>query len=140
MNEFNEMKNNIENRIYKYSNIIIRNENETNNIPPPPNYIINKTPSLNSFPIRYKIGKNNLDSIKIFGQKFVEKNINNYKIIYNEEEYKLSEVLFINNKDKNRGYVDIILKDINNSNDMSYIFNEINSVIDISNWNILIIF
>ena len=135
INEFNEMKNNIENRIYKYSNIITRNENETNNIPPPANYIINKTPSLNSFPIRYKIDKNDLESIKIFGYKFVEKNINNYKIIYNEEEYKLSEVLFINNKDKNRGYVDIILKDINNSNDMSYIFNGINSVIDISNWN-----
>ena len=66
---------------------------------------------------------NNNNSIRIFGKKFIENNIQKCKIIYNDKIYELSEYfddinLHYNNKDEFK----FILKGINNITDMSYMF------------------
>ena len=35
--------------------------------------------------IRYKVDKSNCESIKIFGEKFVENNKDNFKIVYQDD-------------------------------------------------------
>ena len=78
----------------------------------------------------------NKNEIKIFDSKFVAKNINKCKFIYEGKEYDLQEYLNIGNK--NDELLEIKLKYINNVTDMSYIFYNCPSLIslpDISGWN-----
>ena len=73
--------------------------------------------------------------IKLFGEKFIENNKNNCKIIIDNKEQDLIEYLKIN---KNKKILKIKLKKIKAITNMSYMFNEcksLTSLPDISNWN-----
>ena len=79
------------------------------------------------------------EKIRIFGEKFVENNRYKCKIIYKNEEYELVEFIDdIDNSYSNNELAKIKLKIIAEINDISYMFNECNSLIsilDISNLN-----
>ena len=84
----------------------------------------------------YKIEKN-IKKLLIFGFAFVEKNKNNCKIIYNNEEYELIEKINIKEKE-NKNLLEIKLIGINNITDASFMFSQCDSLIslpDISKWN-----
>ena len=53
----------------------------------------------NEIIIKYKIGKE--DKIRIFGDKFVENNKNNFKTIINENNYELNSFYNIKNEKEN---------------------------------------
>ena len=55
---------------------------------------------------------NNEDKVKIFGETFVNNNKDKCKIIYEHQEYNLTEKFNINNINKNK--LEIKLKGINN--------------------------
>ena len=83
--------------------------------------------------IIYKINEN---CINIFGNKFVENNKNNCKMIIDNKEYEITEKY--NFQKYNNNNLKIKLKGINNVTDMSYMFNECSSLLslpDISTWN-----
>ena len=70
--------------------------------------------------------------IRIFGKEFVNNNKNNCKIIYNNQEYELTETFII------QGELQIKLTGINNIINMSCLFAEcenLKSLPDISKWN-----
>ena len=68
----------------------------------------------------------NSNKIRIFGHIFVEKNINNCKIVVEDKEYKLSDKFNINNMKKTGNEYEIKLKILNNIDDLSYMFNQCN--------------
>ena len=79
--------------------------------------------------IKYQILKNTKDNnteLKIFNEKFVEKNKLNFKIIYNGTEMELPSSLEIS-KDKSTNIVEIELKQINQITTLSNMFNECKS-------------
>ena len=113
----------------------------------------------NEITIKYKIN-HDVDSMKIFGNEFVQNNLNNCKIIINEEEFNLKERYNISSNDKEE--LEIKLKGINkitnfnsmfygscsltnisefiinNATDMSYMFYGCSSIVslpDFSKWN-----
>ena len=63
--------------------------------------------------------------IKLFGKKFIENNKNNCKIIIDNKEQDLIEYLKIN---KNEKILKIKLKEIKTITNMSYMFDECNSL------------
>ena len=74
--------------------------------------------------------------IRIFGNEFVKNNKNICKIEYEDNIYGLSEEFNIKNINKNK--LEIKLKGINNITNMSCLFNDCNSLSNISNitkWN-----
>jgi len=78
---------------------------------------------------------NNEEKIKIFGEPFVKNNKDKCKIIYEYEEYNLSEEFNVKNKNKNK--LEIKLKGINKVTAMNSMFYECSSLIsltDISKW------
>ena len=84
--------------------------------------------------IIYKI--NGEQNIKIFDDIFVNNNKNNCKIIYENQEYELTEQFNVENIKNNK--LEIKLKNINNINSMYAMFNKcksLESLPDISNWN-----
>ena len=74
--------------------------------------------------LRYKAF--NLRAIRIFGHIFVEKNINNCKIVVEDKEYKLIDKFNINKMKKIGNEYEIKLKILNNIDDLSYMFNQCN--------------
>jgi len=84
----------------------------------------------------YKINKEN-EKILIFGLAFVEKNKDNCKIIYEDEEINLIERIDVkDNCGKNK--LEIILVGIKNINDASFMFAQCNSLLsvpDLSKWD-----
>ena len=70
--------------------------------------------------IIYKIN-NNPDKIRIFGKEFV-KNNKKLKIIVQENEKDISEFIETNEDIKNKGELEVKLKDINNITNMSHLF------------------
>ena len=73
--------------------------------------------------------------IKLFGEKFIENNKNNCKIIIDNKDQDLIEYLKIN---KNEKILKIKLKEIKTITNMSYMLsycNSLTSLPDISNWN-----
>ena len=86
----------------------------------------------------YKINKND-KKIKIFGKDFVKNNRNKLKIIYENSEYDLQEEFNLDKSFIQKDMLVIKLKGISYMTDMSYMFNNCNSLIDlpdISTWNI----
>ena len=84
--------------------------------------------------IIYEIKKGNY--INIFGSKFVENNKNICKIIIDKKKSEITEKYNIKNNNNNK--VKIILKGIDNVNDMSYMFSgcsSLSSLPNISKWN-----
>ena len=125
-----ENKNNIEKKLFEDRIYKTHNQMKEN--------ITAMTTLDNDIEIKYKIYKDNSDSIKIFEAGFVKNNENNFKIIYREGEYNLKEKFKRDNYDINRGFLDIKLKYINYTTDLSYMFSGCNSLIslhDISKWD-----
>ena len=67
----------------------------------------------------YKV---NSESVHIFGSGFVEKNKNNCIIIYDDEQYKLTNCFLDNIYERNKWYLDIQLKLFSPINNCSNIF------------------
>ena len=89
--------------------------------------------------IKYEDSEDNQDEdkyeIKLFGEKFIENNNNNCKIIIENKEQDLIQFI---KKNKNEKILKIKLKEIKTITDMSYMFSRCNSLAslpDISNWN-----
>ena len=102
-------------------------------------YKINEEDNEDSEDNQYENSEDNQDEdkyeIKIFGEKFIENNKNNCKIIIDNKEQDLIEYLKIN---KNEKILKIKLKEIKTITNMSYMFcgcNSLTSLPDISNWN-----
>ena len=88
--------------------------------------------------IIYKINKNE-KKVKIFGKDFVKNNKNKLKIIFEDTEYDLQEEFHLDNSFINKDMLVIKIKGLSFITDMSYMFNNCNSLIDlpdISTWNI----
>ena len=63
------------------------------------------------------------DILRLFGKKFVKKNKNKCRIIYENKKYRLKEYLEeIDNNYKNKNIIKLKLYEINNISDMSYMF------------------
>ena len=102
-------------------------------------YKINDEDNEDSEDNQYEDSEDNQDEdkyeIKLFGEKFIENNKNNCKIIIDNKEQDLIEYLKIN---KNEKILKIKLKEIKTITNMSYMLDGCNSVTslpDISNWN-----
>ena len=77
---------------------------------------------------------NNEDKIKIFDEDFINNNKDKCKILYEDQEYNLTEYFDTKNINK----LEIKLKGINNITNMKFMFYEcklLESLPDISNWN-----
>ena len=86
--------------------------------------------------IIYKPKKDNNNKVKIFGETFVENNINICKIIYNKEYYELKQYLEdINTKYDINNLIIIKLKGINNIINASEMFCECISLISLPNFS-----
>ena len=88
--------------------------------------------------IIYKINKND-KKVKIFGKDFVKNNKNKTRIIYEDTEYDLQEEFNLDKTFIQKDMLVIKLKGISYITDMSYMFNNCNSLIDlpdISTWDI----
>ena len=86
----------------------------------------------NCIKIFYKPKESLVERIRIFGEKFVEKNRNKCKIIYNNKEYELTEFFEnVNNnyKDSNNQII-IKLRILTDIIDMSYIFCECKTLLE----------
>ena len=112
----------------------INNNNDNNN-----NNVNDNDENNNDIEIVYNLDKdtiynyNNYNNgngtyIYILGGGFVSQNKNNYKIIANNEEYELKPEFFIDKNDKNRGYINIKLKNIIPTSDMSGMFSGVNTI------------
>ena len=99
-------------------------------------YILNKYIYKNSIILEISyINKKNKKKIRILGKKFIEKNKDKGRIIYNNREFKLTEYFEdIDNNYKNENKIILCLdKDID---DLSYIFYKCESLISIEYYNI----
>ena len=127
--------------IYKWD---LRNVNDIS-------YLFNGCSSLNNIPIFKNVNNNMVlysslfnnndkfiifysmeqveDNIKIFGKTFVKNNKNKCKIIFNNKKYKLTEEFFIGDLDIDVFY--IILTDLQNISDFSYMFYGCNNLLKI---------
>ena len=79
----------------------------------------NKRTKTNEIIIKYKIGKE--DKIRIFGDEFVKNNIENLKIIYENEELELNAFFDLSNNKKKKNFLEIQLKIIKDITNLSYI-------------------
>ena len=112
----------------------------------------------NEITLKYKIKKSDIknNKVKLFGEPFVRKNKNNYKLIINDKAYELVtflKIIDINEKDnsiekeneketlkiqmKLNDTLEVILKQIKNVTDISYMFSDttLEKIDNISNWN-----
>ena len=132
MENINSFDNNIINDIDK----ILKENNEGVQI----KYIKNLYDriNMNQMTIEYK-NDSKLEQIKIFEDFFVKNNISNYEMIINNKKYKLNS--FINPKllGINEDKFEIILREINPSNNLSGMFHDCSSLLsikDISKFNL----
>ena len=82
--------------------------------------------------IKYEI-KNVNRKVKIFGNIFVKNSLDKCKIICQKKEYNLMEYYDIKDYKKDKNILEIELKIINNLSDMSYMFDNCESLIYLSN-------
>ena len=89
----------------------------------------------NEIDIKYKI-KENKKEIQIFGKEFVNNNKDNFRIFINDKIYNLCQKVYIKNFNE-KDYINIKLKGVILNTDVSYMFNDCNSLISISisEWN-----
>ena len=88
------------------------------------------------FQLEYKA--TNESKIKLFSDYFIENNKDKCKIIYNEKEYEIAEYFEIDNNLNNDNIIKIQLKIDNNITDISYMFDDCETLLsfrDISNLN-----
>ena len=124
--------------INKYNNR--KNQNSHLNIPKdlskPAVLESTMTNSLNEIKIKYKINKSK--EIRLFGDRFVENNKENCKIIIDNNEKEIFSWLDIDKNDINREFIEITLKRIKNITNISHIFNgcsTLDSLTGISEWD-----
>ena len=90
--------------------------------------------------LNYKPMEDNIDKVKIFNKNFINNNIHKCKILYDNEEYDLTQYFQdIKTSYNNQDEFTIKLKGINNITYMSFMFNKcysFSSLPDISKWNI----
>ena len=84
----------------------------------------------NEMIIQYKINKK-INKIRIFGDEFISKNINNCKIIYDNKYYELKELFDIKSIKDSKDIIEIKLIKINNIIDMSNMFKDCSSLLNI---------
>ena len=97
--------------------------------------LYNKMATKNETILKYKIGSE--DMIKIFGEIFVENNKNNFKMVINNENYKLNSFYSLENRRENE-ILEVKLIQIGDVENISHMFNGCSSLIelsDISKWN-----
>ena len=91
----------------------------------------------NEIILYYKIEKEH--KIRIFGDKFVKKNKNKYQIIINNKNYELTSFIDLDTLEIKDANLEVHLKQLKNTLDISFMFCECNSLIsieNITNWNI----
>ena len=91
----------------------------------------------NEIKIKYKINKN-CDKIRIFGDRFVKNNKNNYLMFINESKYDLNSFINLKEIKLKDSIFELKLKEIKDSTNISYMFNECNSLFSLSGekrWN-----
>jgi len=96
-----------------------------------------KFADLNLITIIYNVDKK-MDSINIFGSDFVRINCNNCYLLIDGKEFKLSEKLKLNQRQKEKNTLEVKLVETSTIIDMSNIFNGCNSLIYLPNiyeWN-----
>jgi len=97
-------------------------------------YLSNLCETNNIFELTYQNKDANKNKMRIFGNKFINKNRDKGAIIYNNKEYELKEYIeVIKNNDEN--LIKIILYLDKNIYDMSYIFYECESLLSIDRYN-----
>ena len=134
LNKSHEIIMNI-NNLYNFNEIIIKdinkiiNENSIENKFKSLYNIYNKMTTTNDFIIKYKIGKE--DKIRLFGDKFVENNKNNFQMIIKNEHYKLDSFYDVKNEKEN-DILEIKLKQINDVTNLSYMFNKCLDLVEFS--------
>ena len=77
--------------------------------------------------------------IRILGEKFVNKNKNNYQIIINNKNYKLTPFIDINILEIKNDKLEVHLKQLKNTLDISFMFcgcNSLLSIENITNWDV----
>ena len=92
--------------------------------------IYDKINEFNEFSLQYKINKDE-EKIKIFGKDFMANNIGNFKIIYQDNIFDLMEYFSLNNKNNDDDLLEIYLKQINDINDISFMFHKCSSLISL---------
>ena len=133
-NKINKLRNILE--IYNKMKNYINDDNENNIYNNRKNKNLDLNIGLNTIKLIYRINKKNI--VKIFGKNFIKNNRNNCKIIYDGEEYYLTENFKIPNDKINNDTIEIKLKYNNNIINMSEIFHNCSSLIltpDISKLN-----
>ena len=124
-------------------------ENEINNIKNKYNYgynvnemlyLYNEMNSKNiEIEMNYVPKKENKEKVRIFGNRFISKNMHKCKIIFKSKEFDLKEYFNdIDHNYNNKTLFNFKLKGINNITDMSHMFNGCNSLNylpDLSSWN-----
>ena len=124
------------NNIYNFNEIIIKdineitNENKIENKIKYINNIYDKMITRNEFIIKYKAGKE--DKIRVFGDKFVENNKNNFQMIINDNIYELNSFYNIKNEKENEK-IEIKLKQIKDATNISYMFDGCLTLTELAN-------
>ena len=122
------------NNISNYNKIIIKDINEIineNKIENKMKYlydIYDKMITINEIVIKYKIGKEN--RIRVFGDTFVENNKSNFKMVIDNKDYEIDSFYNVENK-RESDILEIKLKQINNVTNLSFMFNECISLIEL---------
>jgi len=122
---------------YKNINKDINNLLNENNIKNKIKYLLNKlNENIIEMPLIYNINKND-NEIKLFGEKFVEKNKDNFILLINNRMLNNYEYYPIQ-KELNDKYIKLKFIQKNKINNMRYMFYNYKSLLslpDISNWN-----
>ena len=84
----------------------------------------------NEISIKYLIKKDD-EKINIFGENFVKNNKDKCKYIYENKEYELTKEFDLTNYNKSNEILEIKLTDINNITNMSYLFYDCESLIEV---------
>ena len=94
--------------------------------------LLNNNEDYFSFELEYKLTKNR--DIKLFDSRFVNRNKDKCKIIYNGKEYKLTEYFKFdnNNNNKQNDSIKIQLRTNNNITNLSCMFNKCEELLSVS--------
>ena len=118
------------------NNLMIINKEDIKDKLKKKNIIIDKNRPLNEMEIEYNIKKND-KQIKIFGEVFIKNNKDKAKLIIDNKEQELTDIIKIENKKKNLKSLKIKLKEIKPINNMSYMFDNSKRLtsLNVSKWD-----
>ena len=118
------------------NNLMIINKEDIKDKLKKKNIIIDKNRPLNEMEIEYNIKKNDKE-IKIFGEAFIKNNKDKAKLIIDNKEQELTDIIKIENNKKNLKSIKIKLKEIKPINNMSYMFDNSKRLtsLNVSKWD-----